>query len=51
MGKNVSLNKITVLAIFSFLAITCITFFKSALELEDAEQAYYSQWLRWGYDD
>ena len=51
MGKNVFLNKITVLAIFSFLAITGITFFKSALELEDAEQAYYSQWLRWGYDD
>lgn len=51
MGKNVSLNKITVLAIVSFLAITAITFFKSALELEDAEQAYYSQWLRWGYDD
>ena len=24
---------------------------KAALELEDAEQAYYSQWLRWGYDD
>jgi 4-amino-4-deoxy-L-arabinose transferase-like glycosyltransferase len=35
----------------SFLAITGITFFKNALELEDAEQAYYSQWLRWGYDD
>lgn len=51
MGKNVSVNKITVLAIFSFVAITVITFFKSALELEDAEQAYYSQWLRWGYDD
>lgn len=51
MGKTVSLNKITVLAIVSFLSITLITFFKSALELEDAEQAYYSQWLRWGYDD
>ena len=51
MGKNVSLNKIAVLALLSFLAITLITFFKSALELEDAEQAYYSQWLRWGYDD
>ncbi|MGO4919759.1 ArnT family glycosyltransferase [Maribacter spongiicola] len=51
MGKNVSLNKITVLALLSFLAITLITFFKSALELEDAEQAYYSQWLRRGYDD
>ncbi|WP_324025796.1 glycosyltransferase family 39 protein [Maribacter sp. BPC-D8] len=51
IGKNVSLNKITVLAVLSFLAITLITFFKSALELEDAEQAYYSQWFRWGYDD
>ncbi|MDP5062138.1 MAG: glycosyltransferase family 39 protein [Maribacter sp.] len=51
MGKNVSLNKITILALLSFLVITLITFFKSALELEDAEQAYYSQWLRWGYDD
>ncbi|TDS14452.1 dolichyl-phosphate-mannose-protein mannosyltransferase [Maribacter caenipelagi] len=51
MGKNASLNKIAVLTILSFLAITLITFFKSALELEDAEQAYYSQWLRWGYDD
>jgi len=39
------------LALLSFLAITFIAFFKSALELEDAEQAYYSQWLRWGYDD
>ncbi len=44
-------NKIVLLALLSFLAITGITFFKSALELEDAEQAYYSQWLRWGYDD
>lgn len=44
-------QKIGLLALVTFLAITCITFFKSALELEDAEQAYYSQWLRWGYDD
>lgn len=44
-------QKIGLVALLSFLAITCITFFKSALELEDAEQAYYSQWLRWGYDD
>ena len=44
-------NRINQVAFLSFLAITCITFFKSALELEDAEQAYYSQWLRWGYDD
>ncbi|WP_299800870.1 glycosyltransferase family 39 protein [uncultured Maribacter sp.] len=51
MGKYKSLNKITILAFLSFLAITLITFFKSALELEDAEQAYYSQWFRWGYDD
>ena len=51
MSRNISLNKISILAFLSFLAITLITFFKSALELEDAEQAYYSQWLRWGYDD
>ncbi|WP_405395963.1 ArnT family glycosyltransferase [Maribacter sp. Asnod2-G09] len=51
IGKNVSLNKITVLVVLSFSVITLITFFKNALELEDAEQAYYSQWLRWGYDD
>ncbi|PHN93118.1 hypothetical protein CSC80_13500 [Maribacter sp. 6B07] len=51
MGKGKTLHKINVLAILSFIAITAITFFKSALELEDAEQAYYSQWLRWGYDD
>lgn len=51
VGKKVSLDKIAILAILSFLAIALITFFKSALELEDAEQAYYSQWLRWGYDD
>ncbi len=44
-------KKIGLAALLSFLAITGITFFKSALELEDAEQAYYSQWLRWGYDD
>lgn len=44
-------TKIKVLAFLSFLAITGITLFKDALELEDAEQAYYSQWLRWGYDD
>lgn len=44
-------QKIGLAALLSFLAITGITFFKSALELEDAEQAYYSQWLRWGYDD
>ncbi|SIR03292.1 ArnT family glycosyltransferase [Maribacter ulvicola] len=51
MGNNASLHKVAVLAVLSFLTITLITFFKSALELEDAEQAYYSQWLRWGYDD
>lgn len=28
-----------------------ISYMKAALELEDAEQAYYSQWWRWGYDD
>lgn len=44
-------SRIHLLAFLTFFAITGITFFKSALELEDAEQAYYSQWLRWGYDD
>lgn len=51
MGKNVSLKGITVLAIISCISICLLTLFKSALELEDAEQSYYSQWFRWGYDD
>ncbi|WP_394970737.1 glycosyltransferase family 39 protein [uncultured Croceitalea sp.] len=51
LQKNLGFNKVGILALLSFLAITCITFFKSAMELEDAEQAYFSQWLRWGYDD
>ncbi|PIF00500.1 MAG: hypothetical protein CR994_05360 [Maribacter sp.] len=48
---NISVHKVNHLSLISFFAITCISFFKVALELEDAEQAYYSQWLRWGYDD
>lgn len=44
-------NKVLFLTILSGLAIVCISFMKTALELEDAEQAYYSQWWRWGYDD
>jgi 4-amino-4-deoxy-L-arabinose transferase-like glycosyltransferase len=51
MGKTLSLSKITGLAIISFLAISLITLSKNALELEDAEQAYYSHWFRLGYDD
>ncbi|TLP81628.1 ArnT family glycosyltransferase [Maribacter sp. ACAM166] len=51
IGKNVYLKGITLLGFVSCLSITLITLFKNALELEDAEQAYYSQWLRWGYDD
>ncbi|MFD0864026.1 ArnT family glycosyltransferase [Sungkyunkwania multivorans] len=39
------------LAALAFIAIILISFFKAALELEDAEQAYYSQWWRLGYDD
>ena len=35
----------------SFFAIIAIGFMKAAPELEDAEQAYYSQWWRLGYDD
>lgn len=44
-------NKVLFLTIISGVAIVCISFMKTALELEDAEQAYYSQWWRWGYDD
>ena len=44
-------KRIIVLVVLSVLVITASTFFKAAVELEDAEQAYYSQWLRWGYDD
>lgn len=44
-------NKTLFLALLSGLAIVCISFAKTALELEDAEQAYYSQWWRLGYDD
>ena len=44
-------KKIRLLAIVSGLAIVVISLMKSAMELEDAEQAYYSQWLRLGYDD
>ncbi|WP_405383328.1 ArnT family glycosyltransferase [Maribacter sp. LLG6340-A2] len=51
VGKSGSQQKVTLLAITSFLAITGITLLKNALELEDAEQAYYTQWLRLGYDD
>ncbi|MFS4467641.1 glycosyltransferase family 39 protein [Maribacter sp. 2210JD10-5] len=49
--KHIFSSRINILALLSFFAITGIPFFKSAMELEDAEQAYYSQWLRWGYDD
>ncbi|MEM7485442.1 MAG: glycosyltransferase family 39 protein [Bacteroidota bacterium] len=40
-----------VLALVSFIAIIFISYLKTSLELEDAEQAYYSQWWRLGYDD
>ncbi|AWX45601.1 hypothetical protein HME9304_02628 [Flagellimonas maritima] len=40
-----------VLALVSFISIIVISYLKTSLELEDAEQAYYSQWWRWGYDD
>ncbi|WP_420601064.1 ArnT family glycosyltransferase [Flagellimonas sp.] len=39
------------LALFSLSSIILISYLKNSLELEDAEQAYYSQWWRWGYDD
>ncbi len=44
-------GKIYMLAGISFVAIVGISLMKAAPELEDAEQAYYSQWWRWGYDD
>lgn len=44
-------RKIKILALLSALAIIAISYMKSALELEDAEQAYYSQWWRLTYDD
>lgn len=50
-GKAIVRSKIIALYIISFLFINTIALMKSAMELEDAEQAYYSQWLRWGYDD
>ncbi|MGB3150380.1 MAG: glycosyltransferase family 39 protein [Maribacter sp.] len=50
-GKAIVRNKIIALCIISFLFINAIALMKEAMELEDAEQAYYSQWLRWGYDD
>ena len=49
--KNIFTPNISILAISSFLVITTSGLFKSAMELEDAEQAYYSQWWRLGYDD
>lgn len=39
------------LVLLSFIAIIGIAHFKVSLELEDAEQAYYTQWWRLGYDD
>ncbi|MCR9228065.1 MAG: glycosyltransferase family 39 protein [Flavobacteriaceae bacterium] len=39
------------LVLLSFLAIITISRFKVSLELEDAEQAYYTQSWRLGYDD
>ncbi|WP_165869342.1 ArnT family glycosyltransferase [Maribacter algicola] len=44
-------KRIIILVVLSVLVIAASTIFKAAVELEDAEQAYYSQWLRWGYDD
>ncbi len=39
------------LALLSFLAIITISQTKTSLELEDAEQSYYTQSWRLGYDD
>lgn len=51
MFQGIWHNKIVTLIVLSIVVITVSTFFKAAVELEDAEQAYYSQWFRWGYDD
>lgn len=51
MRWPISIKRISTLAFFAFMSITFIAFFKTAMELEDAEQAYYSQWFRLGYDD
>ncbi|MEH6681605.1 MAG: glycosyltransferase family 39 protein [Sediminicola sp.] len=49
--ENRDHKKVVVLAVLACISIVAISFMKDALELEDAEQAYYSQWWRWGYDD
>tara|TARA_R110000868_G_scaffold189419_2_gene432355 strand:- start:31 stop:1422 length:1392 start_codon:yes stop_codon:yes gene_type:complete len=49
--RQILQKKSNVLALVSFIAIVAISLMKSAMELEDAEQAYYSQWFRLGYDD
>ena len=51
MRGPISFQRISTLAFLTCLVITLTTLFKSAMELEDAEQAYYSQWFRLGYDD
>lgn len=50
-GKKLFVKRPVLLSVVSFAAITGITLFKAALELEGAEQAYYTPWFRWGYDD
>lgn len=49
--KTVQAKKIYLLAFLSAISIILISLMKNAMELEDAEQAYYSQWWRLGYDD
>ncbi len=52
MSRLTKTNRLTwLIALFSILAAVIISYLKNSLELEDAEQAYYSQWWRWGYDD
>ena len=51
MTTNTLFSRNRIIAMVSFIAIIAISLMKSAMELEDAEQAYFSQWLRWGYDD
>lgn len=43
--------QIWLLSLVTIVCIVIISYLKNSLELEDAEQAYYSQWWRLGYDD
>lgn len=50
-GEGRDSKLVWALALLSLIAIVSIAHMKPSLELEDAEQAYYAQWWRLGYDD